>query len=208
MQSLRESLATRRRMLASAIDSCPPPSPSSVSPPLAQLSGSPGHGFGVNLQTARPYLTQRCLSGTLSHSPPPHTLSSTPRQPFPSISTNRLPHTTSASAPGDSARQIEEATYRLTALSDTISRARSGCLASLRYVICFHNVYIYICVYSMYSYVRIGWVGGRPPLGGKAGTKGEWTIGGLVLPVPGDMRRTFLLPSVSISFWRHFSISI
>ena len=34
-------------------------------------------------------------------------------------------------------------------------------------------------------------VGGRPPLGGKAGTKGEWTIGGLVLPVPGDMRRMF-----------------
>jgi len=31
-------------------------------------------------------------------------------------------------------------------------------------------------------------VGGRPPLGGKAGTKGEWTIGGLVLPVPGDIR--------------------
>lgn len=37
-------------------------------------------------------------------------------------------------------------------------------------------------------------VGGRPPLGGKAGTKGEWTIGGLVLPVPGDMRRAFVLP--------------
>ncbi|TFK66596.1 hypothetical protein BDN72DRAFT_823180 [Pluteus cervinus] len=32
-------------------------------------------------------------------------------------------------------------------------------------------------------------VGGRPPIGGKAGTKGEWTIGGLILPVPGDMRR-------------------
>lgn len=32
-------------------------------------------------------------------------------------------------------------------------------------------------------------VGGRPPVGGKAGTKGEWTIGGLVLPVPGDIRR-------------------
>ncbi|KAI0349947.1 hypothetical protein OH77DRAFT_1414011, partial [Trametes cingulata] len=32
-------------------------------------------------------------------------------------------------------------------------------------------------------------VGDRPPLGGKAGTKGEWTIGGLVLPVPGDIRR-------------------
>ena len=34
-------------------------------------------------------------------------------------------------------------------------------------------------------------VGGRPPLGGKAGTKGEWTIGGLVLPVPGDIRREY-----------------
>jgi len=34
-------------------------------------------------------------------------------------------------------------------------------------------------------------VGGRPPIGGKAGTKGEWTIGDLILPVPGDMRRNF-----------------
>jgi len=32
-------------------------------------------------------------------------------------------------------------------------------------------------------------VGGRPPIGGKAGTKGEWTIGDLILPVPGDMSR-------------------
>jgi len=32
-------------------------------------------------------------------------------------------------------------------------------------------------------------VGGRPSLGGTKGTKGEWMIGGLVLPVPGDMRR-------------------
>ena len=32
-------------------------------------------------------------------------------------------------------------------------------------------------------------VGGRPPIGGKAGTKGEWTIGDLILPVPGYMRR-------------------
>ena len=31
-------------------------------------------------------------------------------------------------------------------------------------------------------------VGGRPPIGGKPGTKGEWTIGTLTLPVPGDMR--------------------
>lgn len=37
-------------------------------------------------------------------------------------------------------------------------------------------------------------VGGRPPIGGKAGAKGEWTIGGLVLPVPGDMRRASFFP--------------
>ncbi|KAJ7879449.1 UV radiation resistance protein and autophagy-related subunit 14-domain-containing protein [Mycena leptocephala] len=29
-------------------------------------------------------------------------------------------------------------------------------------------------------------VGSRPPLGGKAGARGEWTIGDLTLPVPGD----------------------
>lgn len=36
-------------------------------------------------------------------------------------------------------------------------------------------------------------VGGRPPIGGKAGTKGEWTIGDLILPVPGDIRRACLV---------------
>ncbi|KAF8523335.1 UV radiation resistance protein/autophagy-related protein 14 [Hysterangium stoloniferum] len=34
-------------------------------------------------------------------------------------------------------------------------------------------------------------VGGRPSLGGTKGTKGEWMIGGQVLPVPGDMRRRY-----------------
>jgi hypothetical protein len=41
-------------------------------------------------------------------------------------------------------------------------------------------------------------VGGRPPIGGKAGTKGEWTIGDLILPVPGDIRRKFLTIAVSM----------
>ncbi|EKM56262.1 uncharacterized protein PHACADRAFT_93087 [Phanerochaete carnosa HHB-10118-sp] len=68
-------------------------------------------------------------------------------------------------------RQIEEATYQLTSLSDTIARARSGLVQEL---------------VEVFSVVEVG---GRPPIGGKAGTKGEWTIGGLVLPVPGDMRR-------------------
>ncbi|KAF6752046.1 UV radiation resistance protein and autophagy-related subunit 14-domain-containing protein [Ephemerocybe angulata] len=57
------------------------------------------------------------------------------------------------------------------ALTQTLARARSGLVQEL--VDVFHIVE----------------VGGRPPVGGKAGTKGEWTIGGLVLPVPGDIRR-------------------
>jgi hypothetical protein len=56
-------------------------------------------------------------------------------------------------------------------LSMAIARARSGLVQELVEV--FHVVE----------------VGGRPPIGGKAGTKGEWTIGDLILPVPGDMRR-------------------
>jgi hypothetical protein len=35
-------------------------------------------------------------------------------------------------------------------------------------------------------------VGGRPTIGGRKGARGEWTIGsGLVLPVPGDIRRAY-----------------
>ncbi|KAH7925049.1 hypothetical protein BV22DRAFT_1105136 [Leucogyrophana mollusca] len=56
-------------------------------------------------------------------------------------------------------------------LSSTISRARSGLVQEL------------IEVFNIVE------VGGRPPIGGKAGTKGEWTIGDLILPVPGDIRR-------------------
>lgn len=38
----------------------------------------------------------------------------------------------------------------------------------------------------MFSVVEVG---GRPALGARAGARGEWTVGGLVLPVPGDIRR-------------------
>ncbi|KAF9237723.1 UV radiation resistance protein and autophagy-related subunit 14-domain-containing protein [Melanogaster broomeanus] len=62
-------------------------------------------------------------------------------------------------------------TQELHALSNALARARSGLVQELVEV--FHVVE----------------VGGRPPLGGKAGTKGEWTIGDLILPVPGDIRR-------------------
>jgi hypothetical protein len=72
---------------------------------------------------------------------------------------------------GDISRQAKE----LTSLSTTIARARSGLVQELVEV--FHVVQ----------------VGGRPPIGGKAGTKGEWTIGDLILPVPGDIRRKFFV---------------
>jgi len=61
---------------------------------------------------------------------------------------------------------------QLNARADTIARARSGLVSEL---------------VEVFNIVEVG---GRPPIGGKAGTKGEWTIGDLVLPVPGDIRRT------------------
>jgi hypothetical protein len=59
----------------------------------------------------------------------------------------------------------------LTNLSNALARARSGLVQEL---------------VEVFNVVEVG---GRPPIGGKAGTKGEWTIGDLVLPVPGDIRR-------------------
>ena len=69
------------------------------------------------------------------------------------------------------ARQIEDLQAQMAVLSETIAKARAGLVQEL---------------VEVFSVVEVG---GRPPIGGKAGTKGEWTIGGLVLPVPGDIRR-------------------
>ncbi|KAF8260145.1 UV radiation resistance protein/autophagy-related protein 14 [Lactarius quietus] len=66
---------------------------------------------------------------------------------------------------------IARETSQLSARAETISRARSGLVSEL---------------VEVFNIVEVG---GRPPIGGKAGTKGEWTIGDLVLPVPGDIRR-------------------
>ncbi|KAG2148783.1 UV radiation resistance protein and autophagy-related subunit 14-domain-containing protein [Suillus clintonianus] len=78
----------------------------------------------------------------------------------------------------NAARLLPPQSYTLTKesqehslLSQTIARARSGLVQELVEV--FHVVE----------------VGGRPAVGGRSGAKGEWTIGGLVLPVPGDVRR-------------------
>jgi hypothetical protein len=67
---------------------------------------------------------------------------------------------------------IGRETSQLSVRAETISRARSGLVSEL---------------VEVFNIVEVG---GRPPIGGKAGTKGEWTIGDLVLPVPGDIRRT------------------
>ncbi|KAI0246348.1 UV radiation resistance protein/autophagy-related protein 14 [Lactifluus subvellereus] len=66
---------------------------------------------------------------------------------------------------------IARETVQLNARAETIARARSGLVSEL---------------VEVFNVVEVG---GRPPIGGKAGTKGEWTIGDLVLPVPGDIRR-------------------
>ncbi|KAJ7922026.1 UV radiation resistance protein and autophagy-related subunit 14-domain-containing protein [Mycena leptocephala] len=59
----------------------------------------------------------------------------------------------------------------LANLSSHITRARAGLVQEL---------------VEVFNVVEVG---GRPPLGGKAGARGEWTIGDLILPVPGDVRR-------------------
>ncbi|KAJ6472885.1 UV radiation resistance protein and autophagy-related subunit 14-domain-containing protein [Mycena vitilis] len=59
----------------------------------------------------------------------------------------------------------------LATLSSLITTARTGLVQEL---------------VEVFNVVEVG---GRPPLGGKAGARGEWTIGDLILPVPGDVRR-------------------
>jgi hypothetical protein len=72
---------------------------------------------------------------------------------------------------------------QLNACVDTIACACSGLISEL------------VDVFNIVE------VGGRPPIGGKAGTKGDWIIGDLVLPVPGDFRRTcFHIPFFLSSF--------
>ena len=69
---------------------------------------------------------------------------------------------------------------QLNVRAETIAQARGGLVSEL---------------VEVFNIVEVG---GRPPIGGKAGTKGEWTIGDLVLPVPGDIRRAFLIIFLSL----------
>ncbi|CAL1708403.1 unnamed protein product [Somion occarium] len=196
IRDLRDTLSTRRRTLAIASTTLIPSASSSssasshsrshsssASPPL--LSTSPS-------TPSRPSaLSIRRMSGTTARIPaststPPSVLTSastSPRtrplsvlarpnsQPLVSqVHSSPQPPSTIAGDPY-LAHQIAEAESNLAHLSDTIARARSGLVQEL---------------VEVFSVVEVG---GRPPVGGKAGSKGEWTIGGLVLPVPGDIRR-------------------
>lgn len=66
---------------------------------------------------------------------------------------------------------ISKDSQQLATLSDTITRARVGLIQEL---------------VEVFDVVQVG---GRPAVGGMKGAKGEWSIGGLTLPVPGDVRR-------------------
>jgi len=89
-----------------------------------------------------------------------------------SLSAAKFQFTCSLSRPlDDASREAQE----LAGLSATIARARSGLVQEL---------------VEVFNIVEVG---GRPPIGSKAGTKGEWKIGDLILPVPGDIRRKFPL---------------
>lgn len=69
---------------------------------------------------------------------------------------------------------IERLKERLKALQEALARARQGLVQEL------------VDVFDIVE------VGGRPAQGVRAATRGEWAIGGLVLPVPGDIRRKSL----------------
>ncbi|OJT02769.1 hypothetical protein TRAPUB_6625 [Trametes pubescens] len=218
VQTLRNTLATRRRTLAIATSTFVHPHAStpstSASPPYAPITGSPQAGRAIAAGRPTSSISSHSSTPSPSNAPSaprplasssrpvsigyftstspqaarsPFSLASTPPQSYarPSAFVGGHGRTVSGPVPGSApygtqlptrgidllARQIDETQAQLAALSDTIARARSGLVQEL---------------VEVFSVVEVG---GRPPLGGKAGTKGEWTIGGLVLPVPGDIRR-------------------
>lgn len=129
-----------------------------------------GHGLGrarlrslrESLATRRRTLSQARLLSLTSASSATH--QSNPTSP----SSTPVPSNTVLDA------QISRELQQLSLLSDTLARARSGLVSEL---------------VEVFNIVEVG---GRPPIGRKAGIKGEWTIEGLVLPVPGDIRRELL----------------
>ncbi|KIL64814.1 hypothetical protein M378DRAFT_77583 [Amanita muscaria Koide BX008] len=120
-----------------------------------------------SLATRRRNISAAKLVHSSSTTTAASTAAASTQQPTPSLGVNGSTAILSLAHIQSASRERQE----LTALSITISRARSGLVQEL---------------VEVFNVVEAG---GRPPIGGKPGTKGEWKIGDLVLPVPGDMRR-------------------
>ncbi|KZT66600.1 hypothetical protein DAEQUDRAFT_695289 [Daedalea quercina L-15889] len=206
LRTLRASLSTRRRTLAIASSTfhnstgayypSASPSSASASPPHGHSPTPPGsfphapfplasspqairpisHRRGSSSYSTSPLPSTPPIATSISRAPAAQRVASSPQTGrgiliSPPAVSSPYPRGTHERGADILARQIDEASHQLAALADTIARARAGLVQELVEVL---------------SVVEVG---GRPPIGGKAGTKGEWTIGGLVLPVPGDIRR-------------------
>lgn len=88
--------------------------------------------------------------------------------------------------------QLDQLKEAHTTLQDALAEARRGLVAEL------------VDVFDLAE------VGGRPSLGVRSGTRGEWTIvaPGLVFPVPGDIRRTDAFPSLISNENTHSSLTV
>ncbi|TBU28290.1 UV radiation resistance protein and autophagy-related subunit 14-domain-containing protein [Dichomitus squalens] len=157
--------------------------PASGAPPISRPLSSASRPLTANFFTSSSPQAVRSPLGVPTTPPQSYSRPSTMPGALPpyfpvgqharTVSAGSAPYGTPISTRGldPLAKQIEDLQAQLAVLSDTIARARAGLVQEL---------------VEVFSVVEVG---GRPPIGGKAGTKGEWTIGGLVLPVPGDIRR-------------------
>ncbi|THH09562.1 hypothetical protein EW145_g1925 [Phellinidium pouzarii] len=121
---------------------------------------------------------------TTSGQSPPRTPTPTPPGGHPR---GRIPALPRKSRCDQTQELINEYKQRHLALQDALARARQGLVQEL---------------VDVFAVVEIG---GRPAAGVRAATRGEWAIGGLVLPVPGDMRRYPAAQiNAALTFTTHF----
>jgi len=128
----------------------------------------------ATLSTRRDTLARANVLSTYGQSSPPRTPTPTLPGGPPRRSPFRPPSSTSSASVSDQQAQLDQLKEAHATLQDALAKARQGLIAEL------------VDVFDLAE------VGGRPSLGVRAGTRGEWTIvaPGLVFPVPGDIRRT------------------
>ncbi|TFK21663.1 hypothetical protein FA15DRAFT_672349 [Coprinopsis marcescibilis] len=192
IRKLREDLAQRRRTLGAARMAVRPPSASSstssssASTPTATAMNSPDISSFPSTLAALTSPILAYAAGTLAGTPvtagpflsTPNYNPSFPIPTDPSSANSTAPFVYQNTPFGNpyshstlTATPIPPSPA-MSSLSHTLIRARSGLVQEL---------------VEVFNIVEVG---GRPPIGGRKGTRGEWTIGpGLVFPVPGDIRR-------------------